>query len=114
MPESASTSRVVLTTAGSQEQAVSIGRGLVERRLAACVNLVERCCSIYRWKGEIVAEGEVLLLIKTEQSQLDELERALRELHSYDVPELLVLDVAGGSADYLQWLGDNVGAAKQS
>jgi periplasmic divalent cation tolerance protein len=96
--------RLVLTTAGSDEQAVAIARGLVERRLAACVNVVGNVCSIYRWKGKAVQEGEKLLLIKTEKRLLPELRAAIRELHSYEVPEVIALPINDGDPDYLGWL----------
>jgi periplasmic divalent cation tolerance protein len=100
--------RVVLCTAGSDAQAREIARALVERRLAACVNVVPSVCSTYRWKGEIVEDGEALMIVKTSASRVEEVRRAVRELHSYDTPEVLVLDVSGGDADYLAWLGENL------
>lgn len=96
--------RVVLTTAGSDEQAETLARALVERRLAGCVNVVRGVCSVYRWKGEVTREDERLLVIKTSEAQIDALSAAIRELHSYEVPELIVLPVAGGDAAYFRWL----------
>jgi periplasmic divalent cation tolerance protein len=103
--------RVVLCTAGSDAQAREIARALVERRLAACVNVVPGVCSTYRWRGEIVEEGETLMIVKTAASRIEALRLAVRELHSYDTPEILVLDVCGGDPDYLAWLGESLSSA---
>jgi len=100
--------RVVLCTAGSDGQAREIARALVERRLAACVNVVPSICSTYRWKGEVVEDGESLMIIKTEASRLPELRLAVRELHSYDTPEVIALSINDGDPDYLAWLGENL------
>lgn len=96
--------RLVLTTAGSDEQADSIARALVERRLAACVSLVHNVCSVYRWQGGVERESEVLLVVKTRTERAAAVAEAIRELHTYDVPELLEIPVAGGGKDYLDWL----------
>ena len=99
---------VVLVTAGSIEEAQRIARALVEERLAACVNLVPGIRSIYRWQGTIADDGEVLLVAKTRRDSFAPLERRVRELHSYDVPEVLALVVTDGSAAYLGWLAEAV------
>jgi len=99
---------VCLTTCSNEEEAEKLARALVERRLAACVNLVPGVRSIYRWKGAIETEGEVLLLIKTLRERTAALEKAIGELHSYDVPELVVLPIDSGSPAYLDWIGENV------
>ncbi|HZD50754.1 MAG TPA: divalent-cation tolerance protein CutA [Silvibacterium sp.] len=96
--------RIVLSTAGSPEEAATISREIVERRLAACVSRLSGLTSVYRWQGAVEETAEVLLLIKTSEDRLAELEVALRELHSYEVPEFLVLPVEAGSKDYLAWL----------
>lgn len=103
--------RIVLCTAGSDAQAREIARALVERRLAACVNVVASVCSTYRWKGEVVEEGEVLLIIKTRAERLEEIRAAIRELHSYDTPEVLELSVSGGDPAYLAWLDQSLTSA---
>jgi periplasmic divalent cation tolerance protein len=77
---------------------------LVERRLAACVTIVGSACSIYRWQGKIEEEDEKLLLIKTERRLFEALRTTIRELHSYEVPEVLALPIDAGDADYLEWL----------
>jgi periplasmic divalent cation tolerance protein len=96
--------QLVMTTAGSEEQARTLAKELVERRLAACVTIVGAACSIYRWQGKIEEEDEKLLLIKTERRQFEPLRSAIRELHSYEVPEVLALPIDAGDADYLAWL----------
>ena len=98
--------QLFLTTAGSAEQAETIARELVERRLAACVNVVGQTCSIYRWKGKVECEDEKLLLIKSRKSYFSPLREALRELHSYEVPELLAFTIAAGDPEYLAWIDD--------
>ncbi len=109
MADGASEYAVVLTTAGSREQAGTLARSLVERRLAACVSIVGPVRSVYRWKGAIADDEEHLLIVKTRWDLAGELARAVRTLHSYELPEILVLPVVGGDADYLAWLGGAVG-----
>ena len=93
-----------LTTAGSPEQGKRLAQTLVQERLAACVSLVPGVESTYRWKGEVETATETILLIKTGLEQLPALEARLRELHSYETPEFLVIDVESGSKHYLEWL----------
>jgi len=100
--------RIVLTTAGSEEEAQKIARHLVEKRLAACVNIIPQVESIYRWQGKVESAREWLLLVKTTQERFPAVRDAIRELHSYDVPECVVLSIEAGSSDYLQWLADSV------
>ena len=100
--------RVVLTTCGSLEEARTIGCALVERRLAACVNIVPQVESIYRWKGELETATEFLLVIKTTSEAFDRLHDALRGLHSYEVPECIEIAVTDGSAAYLEWIEESV------
>jgi periplasmic divalent cation tolerance protein len=104
MPSDAASIRIALTTTGTLEEGRRLARLLVERRLAACVNVIPNLTSVYRWQGAIEEASEVLLLIKTAKEMLGALEASLRELHSYDVPEFLVLDVDSGSQPYLDWL----------
>ena len=98
--------QLVLTTAGSEEQARSIARELVDRRLAACVNIVAHVCSVYRWEGQVQEEDEKLLVIKTAQRLFPRVREAIRELHSYDVPEVIAIPLAAGDESYLRWLAD--------
>jgi len=101
---------VVLVTAGSSDEAERLAYDLVEHRLAACVNRIPRIQSIYRWEDNIEKSEEELLLIKTHQSLFPELEKRIREIHSYSVPEIIALPLIAGSHPYLQWLGDQVSA----
>jgi periplasmic divalent cation tolerance protein len=100
----ASEIRVILSTAGSPEEGERIARALVEQRLAACVNIVPKVTSVYRWEGRIETANEVLLLIKTTAGLLELAEAALRAAHSYEIPEVLVLSTVAGHADYVDWL----------
>lgn len=95
---------LVLTTVADHESAERLARALVDERLIACANLVPGLLSVYRWRGELQAEGEVLLLMKTRRSRLDELRRRLPELHSYEVPELLALPVTAALEAYCRWV----------
>jgi len=99
---------LVLTTAGSKTEARKIAEALVERRLAACVNIVPGIMSVYRWEGKVAEAAEYLLLIKTVEAREEQLRRAIRELHSYQVPEFVTLSVNSGSAEYLKWLEESV------
>jgi periplasmic divalent cation tolerance protein len=99
--------RIILTTAGSQEEAGKIARALVERRLAACVNIVPRIESVYRWQGKVETAQEWLLLIKTQAELFERVRDAVKELHSYDLPECVMLEVAAGSQEYLDWIDKN-------
>src|SRR5690606_31679785 len=95
---------VILVTAGSDEEAKRIGAALVERRLAACVNLVGPIRSIYRWDGEVRDDPEVLLVVKTTRERFAAVEQAVREMHSYDAPEVVAVGVEQGSLPYLDWI----------
>jgi periplasmic divalent cation tolerance protein len=98
---------VVLTTCGTRREANHIARALVTERLAACVNITGKpVSSIYRWKGKIEQAEEFSLLIKTTERRLAPLQSALKRLHSYKVPEFLVLPVVTGSPAYLAWIDD--------
>ena len=112
MPDPPSGYRLILTTAGSDEQAETLARGLVERRLCACVNIVDGVCSVFRWKGEVTREAEKLLLIKTSAGLVEEVRTAIRELHSYETPEIISLAIDDGDPDYLAWLAESVKAPR--
>ena len=101
--------RIILTTAGSQEEAGKIAHALVDRRLAACVNIVPRIESVYRWQGEVETAQEWLLLIKTQRDLYDRVRDVIQELHSYDLPECIMLEVTAGSHEYLDWITQNTG-----
>jgi len=95
---------VVLVTCGSEEEALKIANALVEEHLAACANLVSPIRSIYRWEGKIWDEKEWLLIIKTQSHRFQELEKKVKSLHSYSVPEIVSLPITEGSLPYLNWL----------
>ncbi len=100
--------RVVLTTCGSLEEARTIASALVERQLAACVNIVPQIESVYRWKDQVETAAEWLLLIKTKEEALDPIQNALRELHSYELPECISISIEDGSEPYLRWIEESV------
>lgn len=103
--------RVVLVTCGTLEEARKIARAVVEKHLAACVNIVTHAIeSFYTWKEKVEDSSEYLLVIKTSAERLAELEKEVLDLHSYDTPEFLVLPVVAGSEAYLSWLGASVEA----
>lgn len=99
--------RVVLVTCASIAEARRIGRAVVEKKLAACANIVAGVESIYRWKGKVERAREVLAVIKTSEARLGELETEVKRLHSYDVPEFVALPIVAGSKEYLAWIDDN-------
>jgi periplasmic divalent cation tolerance protein len=98
--------RIVLSTAGSEEEARKIAQYLVEHELAACVNIVPQVVSIYRWQGKVESAREWLLLIKTTAEKFERMRDAIRELHSYDLPECIAIAIEDGSPEYLRWLAD--------
>lgn len=95
---------IVFTTCSSREEAKRIARGLVEERLAACVNVVEGIVSIYHWQGTVHEEGEVLLMAKSRRDLLGLLQERLANLHSYEVPEAIAIPVVDGLPAYLEWM----------
>jgi periplasmic divalent cation tolerance protein len=102
--------RIVLVTCGSIIEARRIGSAVVRKKLAACANIILGPVeSIYRWKGKVERAREVLMVVKTSAKKLAELERELNRLHSYDVPEFVVVGIDAGSRDYLDWLVESVG-----
>jgi periplasmic divalent cation tolerance protein len=104
MPDTTPPARIVLTTTATPDEAARLGRTLVEEKLAACATLIPAVQSIYRWKGEIESSTETLLFLKTGHEQLAALEARLHELHSYETPEFLALEVNAASQTYLDWL----------
>ena len=98
---------IVLVTCGSEEEALKIANALVESRLAACVNLVAPIRSIYRWEERIWDEKEWLLIIKTQKDRFEDLEKKVKSLHSYSVPEIVSLPIVEGSSSYLNWITEN-------
>jgi periplasmic divalent cation tolerance protein len=100
--------RIVLTTISSKSEAEDLAWELVERKLAACVNIIELQGSIYRWKDEIKSEKECLLLIKTTADASEHLVAAIRDLHPYDVPEYIEIPIERGTSKYLDWIAASV------
>lgn len=96
--------QVALSTAPNRETALSLARALVSERLAACVNLVPQITSVYRWQGAVEEDEEVLLVAKTRADRAERLCARIVELHPYDVPEVILLPVAGGAGPYLDWV----------
>ncbi|MBM3320589.1 MAG: divalent-cation tolerance protein CutA [Candidatus Eisenbacteria bacterium] len=99
---------LVLVTAPLGDAAEALARSLVDSRLAACVNRIEPIRSTYRWRGEVHADDEALLLIKTSRDLLDRVETHVRENHPYEVPEILALAIDGGNAAYLDWIAESL------
>jgi periplasmic divalent cation tolerance protein len=104
MIESNPSVRIVLTTVGSREEAARIGRALVEEHLVACATILPGAESIYRWRDTIETESETLLMLKTDAENLPALESRVRELHNYETPEFLVIQVDAASDRYLRWM----------
>ena len=102
--DNASRLLVVLMTAPDRDEANRIAEMLINSRLAACVQVLPEIHSVYRWKGEVELATETLLLAKTTSDKFDELDRTVREIHSYDTPEIIALPVSAASALYLKWV----------
>jgi periplasmic divalent cation tolerance protein len=97
---------VVLSAVGAPPDAQRIARALVEERLAACVNVVPGVVSVYRWKGVVEKEDELLLVIKTIGERVEQLKARLLQLHPYELPEVVVIPIGGGHAPYLEWIAE--------
>jgi periplasmic divalent cation tolerance protein len=102
---------IVFVTAPGAEEAAKMAEAVVEERLAACVNIVGGVESIYRWEGKVTRDREVLMIIKTTAERYAELERRIKELHSYTTPEVVAIEIERGSQPYLDWIRDST--AKQ-
>lgn len=103
---------VVLVTTVNMAEAETIAKTLVFEKLAACVNIVDKVRSIYYWEGKVHDESEYLLVIKSTSENFDMVEKRIKELHSYEVPEIIALSIVKGSQDYLNWLSENTHQAK--
>lgn len=99
---------IVLVTASNEKEAAAIAEALVEREEAACVNVVPMVRSVYRWKGKIWRETEQLLMIKTTPQAFEDVKRTVKELHSYELPEVLAVVVADGEPNALAWIAGSV------
>lgn len=102
---------VILVTAANLEEGRAIGRALVEEKLVACANLVPEITSFFIWEGKLSEERETLLILKAPASQYPRIEARVKELHSYQVPEVIALPIAEGSPDYLKWVGSSAPGA---
>ena len=102
------TALLVFSTVGDPEDAERVARELVDRRLAACVNIVPGLTSVYRWKGKVESEAELLLVIKTTRDRFEDLREALLTVHPYEVPEIVGVPIEAGHDAYLSWLHENV------
>jgi periplasmic divalent cation tolerance protein len=100
----------VLTNLPDRDTALALARALVERRLAACANVLAGCSSVYRWKGAIESADEVPVLIKTRLALYPQVEQVIRELHPYELPEIVAMRLEAGLADYLQWIATETAA----
>lgn len=97
---------VVFVTTPSEEEAARISRSLVEARLVACANVLPRVRSIFRWEGKVTEEQESLIVLKTRSGLMKQVEKAIKKMHSYSVPEIIAIPIAQGSAEYLSWIRD--------
>lgn len=95
---------IVITNTPDRDVAVRIARVLIERRLAACVNILAECTSIYRWQGKLETATEVPLMIKTRAAIYDDVEAAIRSLHPYELPEIVAVPIKRGLPDFLEWI----------
>jgi periplasmic divalent cation tolerance protein len=98
----------VFTTTAKREDAERIARTLVRKKLAGCVQITGTISSMYRWKGEVETTHEWLCLIKSENSLYNELERTIKEIHPYEIPEIIAVSIVAGSREYLEWLGQEL------
>ncbi len=98
---------VIYITTGKQEEAENIATGLVKEGLAACVNIVPSIKSVYKWKGDICNDDEILLIIKSRKLLLGKLVEWVKKHHSYETPEIIALPIVDGSKDYLKWIDDS-------
>lgn len=97
---------LVYTNLPDREAALRLARGLVERRLAACVNVLSGCTSVYRWQGAVEEAAEVPVMLKTRAARYGEVESAIRELHPYELPEIVAVPVVRGLPEYLEWVAE--------
>jgi len=103
-----------MCTASTEKEAVGIAQALVQREQAACVNIVPMIRSVYRWKGKVWNEAEQLLLIKTAHPLFDDVRRTVKELHSYELPEILALPVGEGDEKTLEWIASCVKSGRDN
>lgn len=100
--------QIVLSTCADQAQADAIAHDLIQNRAAACVNIIPKVRSVYRWQGEVASDEEYLLVIKGTRANFPRIEQRIRALHSYELPEIVAVPIETGSGDYLDWIGEQV------
>src|SRR5262245_35177123 len=105
---------LVFCTASTEKEAVQIAQALVEREESACVNVIPMIRSVYRWKGRISSETEQLLLIKTTQALLEDVKKTVKELHSYELPEIIAVSVDDGDKNALAWIASVVKGGREN
>ena len=103
---------VVFVTTSGQEEATRVAKCLVDGGLVECANIIPQIRSLFRWEGAVADEGESLIVLKTQSSRFEELESKIKEIHSYDVPEIIALPIVHGSSDYLSWVREMTGSRK--
>ncbi len=106
MPDDENDTLLVFTNLPDRDAALGLARALVERRLAACVNVLGGCTSVYRWQGDVEEAAEVPVLVKTRAARYPELEALIRELHPYELPEIVAVPVVRGLPEYLDWVAE--------
>ena len=104
--------QIVLSTCADQAQADAIAHDLVQNQAAACVNIIPKVRSVYRWQGEVTSDEEYLLVIKGTRANFPLIEQRIRALHSYELPEIVAVPIATGSSDYLDWIGEQVATSE--
>lgn len=104
---------VIFITSGSEEEAKRLGRILVEEKLAACVNIIPGVESLYWWKGKIESSKEWMLVVKTQGKMVNRIVKRVKEIHSYEIPEVIALPIVEGNRDYLQWISDVLALRKR-
>jgi len=104
---------IVMITCGNRQEAQSIAERLLEERLVACVNIAGRIRSLFHWQGAVARESEWLLLMKTRRGCFEELSRLVKQMHSYQVPEIIGMPIMVGNPDYLDWIGEATSAQSE-
>jgi periplasmic divalent cation tolerance protein len=102
----------VYMTAGNREEALAIGKSLVSKKLAACINVIDQMTSVFEWEGEVQQDSETVLIAKTAASRVPELIEAVKAQHSYDCPCIVCLPLTGGNSDFLEWIASSVTPAQ--
>ena len=97
---------LIITNFPDRKTALALAEKLIDARLAACVNVLGECSSIYHWQGKTEMATEIPLLIKTQQQHYDQIEQMIKEMHPYELPEVIIVPVSGGLPAYLQWIAD--------